>query len=64
MKDEKVYQKDVDVDTFLSILKKYKIKVSETEETAKRFLVELGVITEKGNLKKNYEHLCIPEELE
>lgn len=64
MSDKKVYQEDVDVDTFLSILKNYKKKVSETEETAKTFLVELGVITEKGNLKKNYKHLCIREELE
>lgn len=59
-----MYQKDVDVDIILSILKKYKKRVSETEETAKTFLVELGVITEKGNLKKNYEHLYIPEERE
>lgn len=61
MSTKKVYTKDVDVDEFLSILREYKKKVTETEETAKTFLVELGVITEKGNLKKNYKHLCIPE---
>lgn len=59
-----IYKKDVDVDTFLTILKKYKEKVSKTDETAKTFLVELGVITEKGNLRQNYKHLCIPEERE
>lgn len=47
---------------FAQILEKYKEKVSHSQESSRKFLVELGVVTEKGNLKKNYKHLCIPQD--
>jgi len=60
MKNNKVNRREVDTKTFVAILDNYKIKVSKTEKSSKAFLVDLGVITEKGNLRKNYKNLCIP----
>ena len=47
---------------FLKLLETYKNKFLKNEKAAKKFLIEIGVYTEKGNLKKNYKHLCIPQE--
>ena len=47
---------------FLKLLETYKNKFSKSEKAAKKFLIEIGVYTEKGNLTKNYKHLCIPQE--
>lgn len=60
MKNKKISTKEIDNSTFVDVLEKYKAKVSKTEESSQKFLIELGVITEKGNLKKNYKNLCIP----
>lgn len=54
--------RDKEYDKLVSHLIAYKEEVSKTPESAKRFLVELGVITEKGNRTKHYRHLCIPGE--
>jgi len=62
MKNVKVNKKEVDTNTFVALLDKYKVKVSKSETTSKAFLVDLGVITEKGNLRKNYKNLYIPME--
>ncbi len=61
MKTKNVDLKEKETEQFISILVKYKEKVSKTEKTSKKFLVDLGLITEKGNLKKNYKNICIPE---
>lgn len=61
MKTKNVNLKEKETEQFISILVKYKEKVSKTEKTSKKFLVDLGLITEKGNLKKNYKNICIPE---
>lgn len=55
-----VAKKEIDTNAFINVLKKYKIKVSQTEKTSKAFLVDLGIITQKGNLTKRYKDLCIP----
>lgn len=47
---------------FIRLLETYKKKFSKSKKDAKEFLIEIGVYTEKGNLKKNYKHLCIPQE--
>lgn len=52
--------RDKETEKFIAYLEKYKEEVSRTPESAKKFLVELGVITEKGNRTKHYKHLCIP----
>lgn len=56
--------KEKETDQFISILVKYKEKVSRSEKSSKKFLLDLGVITEKGNLKKNYKNICILEDQE
>lgn len=45
---------------FIEALKKTQKELSKSQEASKKFLVDTGIITEKGNLKKPYKHLCIP----
>jgi hypothetical protein len=52
---------DKEYKIFKAALESYRDKVTETKETSQEFLVNVGVFTEKGNLKKNYKHLCIPD---
>lgn len=47
---------------FLKILKKEREKFSQNSEEAKEFLVKVGISTTKGNFKKAYKYLCIPQE--
>lgn len=64
MKNNKVNRKEIDTNSFVAILKKYKKKVSKTEESSKIFLTKVGIIDKSGNLDENYKNLCIPEEQE
>lgn len=64
MKNSKVNRNEVDTGTFVTLLEKYKAKVSKSQKSSLTFLVELGIVTEKGNLKRNYKDLCIPQEQE
>lgn len=52
---------DKDFKKFREVLESYRDKVTKTKETSQEFLVDIGVFTEKGKLKKNYKHLCIPD---
>jgi hypothetical protein len=52
---------DKEYKIFKEALESYRDKVTQTKETSQEFLVNVGVFTEKGNLKKNYKHLCIPD---
>lgn len=47
---------------FLNVLNQYKEKLSKNKKAAKKFLVDAGIYSENGNLKRNYKHLCIPQE--
>lgn len=53
--------REKETEEFVSILKKYREKISKTEKSSAKFLKDLGVITEKGNLTSNYRNICIPE---
>lgn len=53
---------DKEREQFLTLLESYKKRLSKSENKAKEFLVNVGVYTEKGNLRKNYKHLCIQQE--
>lgn len=53
---------DKELNEFVEILEKYKTRVSKSKSASKKFLIDLGIVTDKGNLKKNYKHLCIPQE--
>jgi hypothetical protein len=41
-------------------LKEYKKEVTSSKKASQKFLVELGVFTKKGNVRKEYKNLCIP----
>jgi hypothetical protein len=40
---------------FSEAIKKYISKLSNNKEASKRFLVDTGIITEKGNLREPYK---------
>ena len=45
---------------FLEAIESQTAKISSSEEASRKFLVKTGIYTKKGNLTKNYKHLCIP----
>lgn len=56
------FMSDKERKEFETILKKYKKKLSGNREASRALLVRTGIVTKKGNLTKNYKHLCIPQE--
>lgn len=44
---------------FSVAIKKYTEKLSKSKKESKEFLVRTGIITEKGNFREPYKHLCI-----
>jgi hypothetical protein len=47
---------DKKVDELVAKLEKYKEELAKSAEKSKKFLVDVGIITAKGNLAKNYKH--------
>lgn len=45
---------------FIEILENLRLKLSKDKEAARKFLVDAGIYTAKGNLRKPYKSLCIP----
>jgi len=43
-------------------LKEYKKEVTSTKETARKFLITLGVVTKTGRKTKPYKNLCIQQD--
>lgn len=41
-------------------LKAYKREVTASKEASRKFLVELGLFTKKGKVRKGYKDICIP----
>lgn len=50
-----------ELNAFIKILRLYK-KKSASKQKSKEFLVNAGILTEKGNLRKKYKDLCILQE--
>jgi hypothetical protein len=46
--------KEKDEDPFITILKSYTLELTKSKAASKKFLVDIGVMTKKGNLTKNY----------
>ncbi len=46
---------------YLTRLEQLGKKLAEDPIAAKQFLVDAGIITPKGNLRKPYKNLCIPQ---
>jgi hypothetical protein len=53
--------KNAEVNDFVKIINTYKKEVTKSQKSSKRFLIELGVISEDDKPTENYKHLCIPE---
>ncbi len=47
---------------YLIGLKKLRKKLVENPAAARKFLVDAGIYTPKGNLRKPYRNLCIPRD--
>lgn len=45
---------------FKKAVESHKKEVLASKEASQQFLVELGIFTKKGNVRKPYKHLCIP----
>ena len=45
---------------FTAAIKKYSSKLSKNKSASKKFLMDTGIITAKGNLREPYKNLCIP----
>lgn len=60
MKKKTSALKEVNTTGFIELLKEYEIKVSKTEASSRKFLIDLGVLTNKGNFRKHYRNICIP----
>lgn len=58
------YMSDKERKKFSEAIKKYTTKLSKNKEASKQFLVDTGIITEKGNLREPYKPLCIPQEVD
>ena len=41
-------------------LKTYKKRVTSSKKASRNFLIELGVFTKNGKVRKEYKNLCIP----
>jgi hypothetical protein len=54
--------KDKEIKDLVKTLEKYRNELGKSEEKSRKFLVQTGIITEKGNLRKPYKNLCIPQE--
>lgn len=50
--------KEKDEDPFITILKSYTLELTKSKAASKKFLVDIGVMTKKGNLTKNYRALA------
>lgn len=49
-------------ENFKKAVESYKKEILASKAASQQFLVELGLFTEKGNVRKPYKHLCIPQE--
>jgi len=53
---------DKEREEFIIILEKQRKKLSKDPVAARKFLVDAGIYTPKGNLRKPYRNLCIPQD--
>lgn len=49
-------------ENFKKAVESYKNEVLTSKEASRQFLIELGIFTKTGNVRKPYKHLCIPQE--
>ena len=41
-------------------LEKFRKSFENDRKASKAFLIKVGIVTKKGDLRSNYKHLCIP----
>jgi hypothetical protein len=52
---------DREREEFIIILEKQRKELSKDPVAARKFLIDAGIYTSKGNLRKPYKNLCIPQ---
>jgi hypothetical protein len=53
---------DNKISALIEKLEKYRKTMETNQKASKEFLIKVGVVTKKGDLRANYKHLCIPLE--
>lgn len=53
---------DYDIEDLKKLAEAQRRKIAGNKEAARQYLIELGIFTPKGNLRKPYKHLCIPQD--
>jgi hypothetical protein len=53
---------DREREEFLKDAEKFLKRIKSDKKTAQQFLINAGIFTPKGNLRKPYKHLCIPRD--
>lgn len=51
-----------EIEEFDTALKAYGKEVAASKKKSEDFLVRIGVITKKGNVRKHYKNLCTPQD--
>jgi len=52
--------KDNKTQELVNKLEQYRESLFDNKKASKAFLVKAGILTQRGDLKANYKHLCIP----
>lgn len=50
-----------EIEKFDAALKAYGKEIASSKKKSEEFLVRIGVITKKGNIRKPYRNLCTPK---
>lgn len=59
MKNSRVTYESKETKEFSKKVKKFTAELAKDPKAAKAFLVEAGILTEKGNFRAPYKGLCI-----
>ena len=51
-----------EIEKFDAALKAYGKEIASSKKKSEEFLVRIGVITKKGNIRKPYRNLCTPQD--
>ncbi len=51
-----------EISDFLKKIDDYKNKVTENKKESSKFLKEIGILTKKGKVKKEYQDICIQQD--
>lgn len=51
-----------EINSFIKTIRKQKKRITADSKLSKKFLIDLGIFSEKGRVTKAYKGICIPNE--